>query len=370
MDINEIKSCVEALEKYGTQAAAAEELGLSRSALRRRLEKAALSGNDNLAVKPVPVGHNVKGISTQYDADGNIRSQWVKTRVDGPDIEELAEYFTEAFKDFEYTSNFIDYDDTNKYIDKEVTVYPLPDLHIGMLSWGIETGEDYDLDIAKETIVSSFQKLVDKSDFTNECLIVNLGDAIHINDSKNMTPGSGHILDVDSRYQKIIYTAVNIFVNIIDIALQKHNKVVFRNVRGNHDPDATVALNIALKMFAANDSRIEIDDSPKQLTARKYGTNLIGFYHGHTMKEQRAAMALACEYAEWWGKTKFKHLMHGHFHSKQVVEVGDVDVEGFNTIAARDEYAASGGYNSKRRLTAITYDYDLGEVGRHFVNVF
>lgn len=367
MDFDIIKKAAELYSEFGNKSKVAEELGVSRRTVGRYLEKAALTGNDGLSLKSVPYGHNVKGVSTLYDENGNVRAQWVKTRVDGPDVEQLAEYFTEAFKDIEYYSDFQKSPDVVN--DYKMTVYPLADLHFGMQAWGEECGDDYDLKIAKQTAIETFAKLVEKSEPTNECLIVNLGDAIHINDSKNMTPASGHILDVDSRYQKIIYTAVEAFVNIIDIALSKHKRVVFRNVAGNHDPDATVALNIALKMFSKDDDRIVIDDSPRQLKAYKYGVNLIGFYHGHTMKEERAAMALAAEYGEWWGLTKFRHLMHGHFHSKQNKEFGGVDVEGFNTIATRDAYSASGGYVSKRRLTSITYDYKKGEDSRSFVNL-
>lgn len=347
----------------------ARQHNVSRRTIGRWLEKAARTGQDGLASKVVPYGHNVKGISTLYDKDGNVTSQWVKTKVGEPDLEELAEYFVDAFKEIEYRSQFIENTDIDKSANKFV-VYPLADLHIGMMAWEKETGDNYDLQIAKEVILDSFQKLVDKTEATEECIIINLGDAIHMNDSSNATPASKHNLDVDGRYQKVIYTAVDIFVNIIDIALQKHNKIVFRNVRGNHDPDAIVALNVAMKMFAKDDYRIEIDDSPVQLQAYRRGNNLIGCFHGHTMKAERAALALADDFSYDWGMTTFKHLMHGHWHTKSVVEAGSVDVEGFNTISARDAYAANGGYRSKRRLTSITYDYHDGEDSRAFVNYY
>lgn len=356
-------------EKYGhNKSRVAKEMGVSRRTVGRYLDNLVKTGNDGLAVKSIPYGHNVKGVSTLYDSSGNIKSQWIKTKVGEPDLEEIIEYFNDAFKEIKYQSQFIENNHIDTQEDKFV-VYPLADLHIGMMAWGQEAGDDYDLKIAKEVILKNFQQLVDKTEATDECIIVNLGDAIHMNDSSNTTPASKHNLDVDGRYSKVIYTAVDIFVNIIDIALQKHKKVTFRNTAGNHDMDACVALNVAMKMFAANDERITIDDSPRQMQAYLRGKNLVGFYHGHTSKADRAVTALAVDFREEWGQAKFVHLMHGHFHSSSVTEIGEVSVEGFSTIAAKDAYAANGFFRSKRRLVSVTYHLEDGECGRSFVNL-
>ncbi len=362
-----MQEAVKAVADYGSQKKAAKALGIARSTLQERLKKAARSGNDGLALKPVPFGHSVRGISTLYDADGIARSQWIKTKVDAVSIEDLAEYFSDAFRSYKGGSPIVLRPQTTD--DSLLTVYPITDLHIGMMAWGAETGVDWDMKIAEETALDVYAKLIMQSQPSKTALLVNLGDFFHINDSKNVTPASGHLLDVDSRYQKIIYTGVRIFLKVIEMALGKHERVVVRNTKGNHDSDACVALNVALSLWFSDEKRVTIEDSPRQLWAYAFGNSLLGFYHSHTMKPDRAAMALACEYANEWGKSKYRMMMHGHYHQEMVKEVGNVRVEGFQTLAARDEYAASSGYYSGRSATAITFHELRGEIGRHRVNV-
>lgn len=238
-----------------------------------------------------------------------------------------------------------------------------------MLSWREETGADWDMKIAEETVMQTMSQLVAQSPSSGTAIIANLGDWFHINDQKNMTPASGNILDVDSRYQKIVYTGVRIMMKLVDMTLTKHKKVIIRNVRGNHDPDSTVALNVALSLFYASNPNVIVMDSPKQFWYYRFGQNLLGFYHGHTAKAEAAAMNMACENPEDWGKSKFRMMMHGHIHHTTVKEVGNVFVESFNTIAARDEYAASHAYFSNRKLTAITFHETKGPRGRHYAYV-
>ncbi len=368
LDIDIIEEARRVYEECGcNQRKAAEKLNIARSTLQGRLAKAAKTGNDGLAFKPVPFGHSVKGVSTYYGEDGQPKGQWIKTRVDQVSIEDLIEYFKDAFREYDGASLPVtspSWNDAN-----QLTIYPVVDAHVGMLAWGAETGVDWDQKIAEGVIIDTYGKLISQSQPSETALIVNLGDLFHINDSKNVTPASGHLLDVDSRYQKIIYTGVRIMLKIIEMALTKHKHVILRNTAGNHDTDSCVALNVALSLFFSNNPRVTIEDSPRQLWAYQFGNTLLGFYHSHTMKPDRAAMALACEYSKEWGKSKYRMMMHGHYHSEMVKEVGNVRVEGFQTLAARDEYAASSGYCSGRSATAITIHVDRSEVGRHRVNI-
>ena len=352
----------EQVEKYGSARAASKALGIPRSTFRSRMKK---------ETEPF-LGEAAEGIG--FPA-GDVSSYWVKSDtgsflVKKPKeggTENLAETIADALSEFDGCSLKVK---SPKNTAKELlTTYPIADLHIGMLAWGEESGDDWDLKIAEGVILDSMRKLVNQSPDSETALLINLGDFFHINDSKNMTPGSGNILDVDSRYQKVIYAGVKIMLSIIDLALQKHKKVVVRNVRGNHDPDATVALNVALKLYFSNNKRVTIDDSPKQFSYYRHGTTLLGFYHGHTAKAERAAMHMACANPIDWGKSKYRMMYHGHIHHETRKEIGNVIVESFQTLAAKDEYAASHGYWSGRSLSSITIHVERGEISRARVNL-
>jgi len=368
LDIELIEAAKQALEECnGSQRQAAAKLGIARSTLQNRLLKAAKTGNDGLAFKTVPYGHSVKGVSTYYDVDGMPRGQWVKTRTDDVSIEDLTEYFKDAFREYEGASAPV-----SKPINTRseiITIYPIADLHIGMLAWGAESGLDWDMKIAEEVIVQTYAEIMAASQPSEECWLLNLGDYFHLNDSKNVTPGNSHLLDVDSRYQKIIYTGARIMLKLIDMARAKHKIVRVRNTKGNHDKDACVALNVGLNMMYSNEKAVVVEDSPSQLWARRFGSNLIGTFHGHTAKPNRAAMALADEYRHDWGNTKHATLYHGHFHQEKSEQHGTVRVIGLPTLAARDEYSASSLYGSYRAAMSITWHETRGEIGTNRVNL-
>jgi hypothetical protein len=81
------------------------------------------------------------------------------------------------------------------------------------------------------------------------------------------------------------------------------------------------------------------------------------------------AMMLAADRPEDWGTAAHRHFFFGHIHHERAVEVGPVRCESFSSPAAKDAYAAGAGYRSSRAMSAITFHSDLGEIGRHRVNI-
>jgi hypothetical protein len=398
----ELLTLVALWEKHGKkEALAAAEIDMPRTNFRRRLgiaaERGLLGFNPILpgfAIKKVttetdetgettkqhiqqtkeaggiftlPDGHVIKGISSLTDADGRVLMQWIKTRLNDA-TPELVAALTKKFEEYKGKSEFIP---APPVIDTDLmSVYPIADQHNGMLSWGDETGEDYDLEIGKKRLLTCMKRLVGQSPRSAEAIILNLGDWQHTDDQKNMTPGHGNILDVDTRYFKLLSAGVDLMMEVIELALQKHGKVWVRNIPGNHDPHASIALTIALNAFYCNNPRVTVDLSPSDFFYRRFGATLIGATHGHKLKPEKMAMDMAVTRRKDWGETKYHWFLFGHIHHETVRECGDVRVESFQTLAGKDAYAASHGYTAGQSISSITLHREDGEIGRHRVNVF
>ena len=80
-------------------------------------------------------------------------------------------------------------------------------------------------------------------------------------------------------------------------------------------------------------------------------------------------MNMAVTQREDWGETDYHWFLFGHIHHETVKEIGDVRVESFQSLAARDAWTASHGYCSGNSLTSVTLHEDDGEIGRHRVNL-
>jgi hypothetical protein len=365
-----LQEAVNLRNEHLTLQAAADAAGVSWSAFENRLRRAAERGLDGSVPRPLPLGQRVKGTSTlyKYDRDGEWKEtlQWVKTKED-IGLEQITEALRNAFDGYTGRAELIDPPAHSD--DDLLSVYPIADQHNGLLAWEAETGENYDLKIGADRLRESMARLVSQSPASKQALILNLGDWQHTDDQKNMTPRSGNLLDVDSRYFKILTTGVQLMMDCIELALQKHETIIVRNLPGNHDPHASIALTIALGAFYSNNPRVTINQDPSDFFFHRFGETLIGANHGHKMRAQSMAMTMAVRRREDWGSTKYHWFLFGHIHHETVKEIGDVRCESFQTLAAKDAHAAQSGYCSGQSLTSVTIHRKHGEIGRHRVNV-
>lgn len=394
-----LQETVLAKADHGSIRETARVLGIDRSTLRERLKRAAERGllptdpvmpgfrisrtahtfdgegnlrSESIQQKPelgeafeVPPTHVIKGVSALVDPDGRIIQQWIKTKTDT--AQDLVAALKATFDEYTGRSEFIpQIFDTD---DALMSVYPIADQHNGLLAWGRETGESYDLKIGADRLRSCASRLISQSPASRQALILNLGDWQHTDDQRNVTPGHGHQLDVDSRYFKILKAGVRLMIDVIELALQRHEKVIVRNIPGNHDPMASIALTVALGAWFYNNPRVAVDEDPSDFFFHRFGATLIGATHGHKCKPDKMAMTMAVERREDWGATKYHWFLFGHIHHETMKEVGDVRCESFQTLAAKDAYAASHGYNAGKSLNSITLHIKDGEIGRHRINI-
>jgi hypothetical protein len=314
----------------------------------------------------LPKGQVVKEISAYLDPNDRVRGKWVKTHSDKV-LSNLVEVLKETFQDYNGKAPLIEAPVLSE--ERLLSVYPIADQHHGMMAWARETGTDYDLKISAERLRTCMQRLVAQAPPSKNAIILNLGDWQHTDDSKNVTPGSKHGLDVDSRYFKILTSGVQLMMDCVDLAAQRHENVLVRNIPGNHDPHASIALTVALSAFYASNPRIKVDLDPSAFFFHRHGATLIGAAHGHRMRANRMALAMAVRCREAWGETKYHWFLFGHIHRETVEEIGDVRVESFQSLAANDAYAAGSGYTAGHSLVSVTLDSEYGEIGRHRVNI-
>lgn len=238
-----------------------------------------------------------------------------------------------------------------------LAVYPVGDPHIGMLSWAPETGENWDLKIAEQVFGAAFDDLTQRGDRTECAWLINLGDFFHSDDDTNRTRRSGHHLDVDGRWSRVVDVGVDIMIRAIDACLRAHQKVRVTNVIGNHDDMSSRWLAKCLRLHFRNEPRVTIDPSNSDYTFYRFGNNLFGAHHGHQVSARDLGEIMANEEGgkEHWSDTDYHEWFIGHIHHMRSQEFRGCIVGHYRTLAARDAYAASKGYKSHRDLNRIVY---------------
>jgi len=346
---------------------AARVCGKGKSTVGEQIAKVkarAARKNPDMHTHGAPEGYHLKGVSThEKTASG---SRWIKTDVDKiKQVESLEKAVINIAKGLPVAKRVKAPKNSNADL---CTLYTFTDYHLGMLAYGKECGDDWDLDIAEQTLFTALETMITGSP-DGELGILNIqGDWEHWDSLTPVTPSSGHVLDADSRYDKLVELSIRCVIACIERILSKHKKLRVIICEGNHNETSSVWLRKCMKAVFVKNPRVDVDDTCFPYYAYLHGEIMLAFHHGHKKKNKALPELFASEprYRSMWGASKYTYIHTGHYHhaEQDMSEAGGAIVERHPTLAARDAYAARGGYVSLRAARAITYHKHKGETTR------
>lgn len=310
---------------------------------------------------------SITGKSTLRDKEGNVVMEWTKTNVTQEDklkalrtaIDTLKEDITPTKKTKLKTLNF------NSNICNQ---YTITDYHLGMMSWACETGDDWDLKIAEDTLVNFFEIAIEQSPNAENAIFAQIGDFLHWDGLDAVTPANKHVLDADTRFTKLVRVAIRVIRKVITMLLQKYKKVTVIMAEGNHDPASSVWLREMLHAFYENEPRLTIDTNPDPYYCITFGKVCLFYHHGHKRNIKNIESVFVGKYKKEFGLSEYVYGHIGHLHHYKE-ETNLMTIEQHRTLAAKDAYASRGGYLSGRDAKVITYHREFGEVGRNTINI-
>lgn len=379
-----VEDVLAALERNGgSRIKAAAELNIGVRHVFKKLELARKRGQ---AIPPPPVyspstehlieltqpaheaapeGYVIRGVSTLVGAEGEVKQQWVKTQIDDERRMKLIEAaIHDLCVDIPRQEPL---PSPNHFAPKLCNAYVFTDYHMGMLAWGKESGADWDLAIAEKVLLGCFEQMIATAPPARKAVLIQLGDFLHTDGLVPITPAHGNVLDADSRFQKIVAVTIRCLRKITNRLLEKHEEVEVLNAEGNHDPSSSIWLQ---QMFAAlyeNEPRIKVCDSPLPYYAFQWGKTMIAAHHGHLTKNGGLPGLMAAQFPKMWGDTTKRYVHCGHRHHIDEKEHPGIVVVQHPTLAARDAYAARGGWVAERAARCETYHCEFGHVARTIV---
>lgn len=312
---------------------------------------------------PAPDGMFVRSVSTLVDGQtGAVKQQWVKAdKLKDDQFQAMIAACQRAAAEIIPTERV----PAPYTVDADLcNLYTLTDSHVGMLAWDKEAGEDWDLKIAEQCLGDTLVQMIDAAPQAEVGIINQLGDWLHFDSLKPITPEHGHLLDADSRYQKVVVIAVRILRRVVDHALLRHNRVQVYMHEGNHDVSGSVWLRVLFSALYENNPRVTVEMSPLPYVAFQWGKTMLGFHHGHLSKPVSLPLLFAAMFSKIWGETTKRYIHSGHLHHVSEKEHPGVKTIQHPTLAAKDAYAARGGWLSERQAMSITYHKDRGEIAR------
>ena len=367
---------MQAIEEHGGIRPAARAIGVASAsidkAIRRLKTRAAAQGYapEHDMTKVAPAGYKVKGVSTYYNEDGKPVGQWVKTSRD-PDA--MLEVFREALDGFldEVPALPAPAPRPTRAVDTDVIPWvQIGDAHIGLLTHAAEVGENFDLRIAEEELCAAIGGLLDELPYTDRLVINDLGDATHYENYSATTEASGHQLDFDSRFPKMIRAYSRIMRFIVDKALTKAQHVDVIVNQGNHSRTNDVWMAELLRVAYDATGRVHVLNNDSVFIGYRMGNTLVMTHHSDKCKPRDLAHVMTHDFRRDYGETEHHYIDIGHIHHGMVMkEHPGVFVESFNHLAATDKWAHEAGYRSRKSITVVLRSRTYGEVGRRVLSI-
>ena len=316
---------------------------------------------DRGAAFETPAGHVIKGVSALVDEDGREIVKWVKTSQDRDQLAATMRAVLDGFKSELPRAEAAPAPSRTE--SALLNQYTITDHHLGALAWNEETlAGDYDLKIGERLILRWFEAAIAQAPAAERAVFAQLGDFLHYDSFKSVTPEHGNLLDSDSRYPKMVRAAIRIVRTVIRMLLEKHQYLEVIMCDANHDPAGEVWLREMLAAFYENESRIKVDTNPGTYSVVEHGDVSLFYHHGHRKNTKNVDSIMVGKYREVYGRTKFSYAHTGHRHQDELRTTDLMKVEQHETLMAPDAYGSN--WLSGRSAKVITYHKDFGEDGR------
>ena len=255
--------------------------------------------------------------------------------------------------------------------DKHLLVINPADIHIGKYSAEIETGEAYDLDIAKKRVMEGIQGIVGlAAGFEIDRIMLAIGnDVLHVDNVYNTTT-KGTQQDVIGKWHEHFVIALELYIWACEY-LRQIAPVDAIHSMSNHDYQSGFHLAHSLKAYFHKDKNIHVDAEPKHRKYYRYGQSLIGLAHGDGAKTADMPLLMANEASKEWSETKHRYWYLHHVHHRVKYKWLDgkdyhgCTVEFMRSPSADDSWHSRKGYTATPKgVQGHVHNFDNGQVAR------
>lgn len=254
----------------------------------------------------------------------------------------------------------------------------LMDPHYGLRCFAPGADADWSPELCSNMVLDTLHEILALAQpyAPFEQIILPFGNDFFHTDSIWQTTTAGTPQPEADAYYHTFVGGETLAVTIVD-QLKQLAPVTIYSIPGNHDRTTSFMLGRILKAYYHRDANVTVhaDESPYKF--HRYGVNLIGYEHGHSVAQVRLAALMANECPEDWLATKhgYREWHLGDQHRKgsarpAMLEEQGVSVEYLPGLTAPNEWHRLKSFNwQKRGTVAFVWHHDAGPIARLQVNV-
>ncbi len=251
------------------------------------------------------------------------------------------------------------------------------DVQIGKYADATETGDEYNIDIAKNRVRDGVKGILRNAEsFNIERILFCIGNDILHTDTSLSTNGTtkGTAQDVDGKWYKHFTEALELYVEVVEMLMQIAPVDCVHSM-SNHDYMSGFHLAHALKSWYRNTEAVTVDAEPKHRKYYKYKNSLIALTHGDGAKLPNLPLHMAQEEPKMWADTKYRYWYLHHLHHKQRYKfmssfdnIG-VTVEFLRSPSGTDSWHYQKGYTGSIKAVEGFIHNEYGQIA-HLTHIF
>lgn len=361
--------------ELGNKTKAAQKLGISRSTFRELIASVETKGYAPwLESVPLPPTMAITNTTVHYK-QGEVVQEWRRLSPTVQQMHDVVEGLCEAVKGKGKAPKRQERKTDSQDVLFEIDIF---DAHVGMFADEKETlDKDYDCDIAAKAMVRVTEALAARSSRPHKCVLVFGGDMLHTDTRQNRTEMSGHTLDVDTRYHRVVEYIIAACRDVVQICASVANEVEIVVLQGNHSWHSEAWLARVLDAYYHACPNITVNLTRSARKHLVFGQNLLVWAHGDKIPAHKWAMIIAAEFPKQWGSTRFRHLKTGDKHHKKTIAPIMVDEQSgllFEIVEAlcpSDSWHSGAGFiGSQKGASAFEYHRNHGIMTRFYTPTF
>lgn len=284
----------------------------------------------------------------------NVRSPRV-------DLEEVMKGILQEIKIFSPVYPKIKYE---KKQSPHLMVIDPADIHLNKLATAIETGEDYNHNIAYKRVLEGVCGIISKSSgfSVGKILLIIGNDILHVDSPANTTT-KGTRQDVSMMWYEAFKLAQKLLTEVIETLIQLA-PVHIQYDPSNHDYTTGFYLAQTLEAWFYNQPNVTFNVGPSPRKYFPYFNNLIGTTHGDGAKDADLPMLMAHE-SDDWANCKHRYFYTHHIHHKKSKDYMSVTVESIRSPSSPDSWHYKSGYaHAPKAIEAFIHHPEHGQVAR------
>jgi hypothetical protein len=250
------------------------------------------------------------------------------------------------------------------------------DPHFGLVCREPEADGPWDLDVAAGMLAQAVDDLVEKAKVFGpfEEVVWPFGnDWSHCDGVfHTTTAGTGQPEAID--WHRAYLYGLEVAIKTVE-RLRQVAPVRIYQIPGNHSRQSDFTMALTMKAYFSKCSDVVVDASSRPYKFHRFGVNLTGFEHGHSVKPIRLAALMANECPKDWSETEYREWHLGDQHRKgsskpSMLEEQGVSVEYIPGLTAPNSWHTLKSFShQKRGAMAFVNDFHTGPVARFQFNV-